>query len=187
MKQIIFCIGLVLSLMSCKSEDEKIREQNERDEEKREIEKKIIINTLTNKYKIKYQWDTLKYQYTIEYKKVIRSQFQLIDKFEIHDVFEKDSNTYISIITGGLFDYLLSGSSFYHPLFYFTLQVSNDMILPRSKLDDDLLLVVQVDKIKKEKLQLTTEEDEGYSQVQIVGSNTFIGYGKVIEIVTGGQ
>lgn len=137
--------------------------------------KEKIISELVSKYNIKYQWDTLDYNYSIDYKPVIESKYQLIDRIEINDVFEKDSIYFISVNIS------------YYPSFYFTFPISQDQFEQIYNVADntDLIFVVNITEIRKIQFTLNGKiEDTEYASVNLERSDDFIGKGRIIEIIT---
>lgn len=205
MKNIVLLTVLTTMLFSCTSQEEKNKQQAEKykqqeDQQKQqqENEKKKIISNLVAKYNILYKWDTLHYRYSINYKPVIESRYQLIDHIEIIDIYEKDSSQYVSLRTGSYpssfgeiqfldlrfhdtFD-LLGG----YRSFYFNLLISKEQISKMTRSDGDLILIVSVsDIIKNKKLSLTGKmDDANYSLINLETTPEFIGNGKIIDIVS---
>lgn len=86
---------LILILFSCskKSEKEIMKERIENDKDARrtinEIENRETIKKIISTYNIESKWDTIKFDYTIDYKKILKQKYQLIEKYKIIDIYEK--------------------------------------------------------------------------------------------------
>jgi hypothetical protein len=155
--------------MSCNSDEKQNTEQFE-------TNKKKVIDSLVSKYNIIYSWDTLGFQiinnYSINYKPIIDSKYQLIDNIEISDIYEKGSVEYVSIKTG------------YYPSFYFDFPITKEQEKKLVQTDGDLIIVVSIAQLRKIKLSIEGEiEDEG-TTVNLANSNDFIGKGKIIDILS---
>lgn len=152
------------------TEEEQKTEQNEK-------EKKKIIDKLVSKYNITYKWDTLKYEFSINYKPVMNSRYQLIDDIYVIDIYEKDSNEYALIKTGRF-------PKFHTTLFnnfYFDLLITKEQEEFFDN-DNDIILVVNIAEIEKMKpsCQIKIEDREIHLDKYV----HFIGRGKTIDIVS---
>jgi hypothetical protein len=161
-------ILLTCALFSCMSNNKESEEVQRR--KIWESNKASVISKLITYYEIKYQWDTLSYKYSVSYKPVISSNYQLIDDFEINDIYEKDSSLFISISTN------------YYPTFYFDFSISEDQEKLFTNSDNDLIMVVNIEEIKKMKLVPEAEMSDDFPSIYFSSSNDFIGSGKLVKI-----
>lgn len=171
MKISFLLISTVFWATACNSRNEQeiAKEQHKKEYE---TEQKKVIDGLIAKYDIAYNWDTLDYDYSVNYKPVLNSQYQLIDDITINDIYEQDSLEYISIQTSS------------YPTYYFDFPISKEQKEIISKSDYDLIFVVSITKLHKIKLALAGEVmDSESTSINFENSNDFIGHGKIIEIV----
>jgi hypothetical protein len=176
MKIIFPLLIFVLIISACKSEKSKkkieAREFREQREKAEEQIKDIEINKLVSKYQIDYMWDTLSYRYSVKYKPVINSGFQLVDGFSVHDIFENDSILYASIKTGS------------YPSFYFEFPISREQQDKLLDNDHEILLVISVNSIQKIRFEMNAEsEDSESSYLNIDYSDDYFGKGKLVDVV----
>lgn len=186
MKKIISIIILLSILIACKpSKEKKTKDENNSKKLIRQQEMKKVVDSLVLKYDIKYIWDSLdwkQYHYTIDFKPVINSKYQLISKYSIDDFYEKDTSEYISIET-------------HRPEYYFDFPISKEqkkIILQTSDswgFKNNTILVVSINDIRKIKLEIKGEvegedEDDKSAIINLENSYSFIGKGKIIDIVT---
>lgn len=200
MRKIILCTLLPILLFSCTSFSE-LKER--RDAEQRDLDAKLaeikankyeteqLIYNLVKKYNIKYAWDTLFYDYTIDYAPVIQTQYQLIDNYRINDIYEKDGSQYISLKTG------------YSPRDYFYLEddlrhgITFDLMASKEQIDSitskygNLIFVVNItDIIKKQpslfkgECNIETVENMRLLDIALITMPEFIGNGKIIDIIS---
>jgi len=169
-KIVIFCF-IAVSFFSC------ILNNGDREKEKREQQKKEksrIIDGIVSKYSITYMWDTINYSFSADFRPVISSNYQLIDNNEITDIYERDSCMYVSI---------KAGSGFYNDYFFdFPISYAQENIL-KSK-DNNRVLVVSITDIRKIKFTLEGEYDEFGISINLENSSSFIGKGKLIDIIS---
>ena len=155
-----------------------LNRQQKKEKQKKENEeiKYKVISGLVSKYNIKYKLDTLyypEYQYTIDFKPVINSKFQLIDYFEIKDIYEKDSCEYISLSAG------------FFPSIYFDFLITIEQGEKLRNEDNKLLLVVSISNIKKINFSLEGQIENSVSAtVDLKNSDNFLGKGRIIEIIS---
>ena len=172
------------------------KEKNERELKikRKEIRDKIK-SQITEKYDIKYKWDTLEYIYSISYKPVIETKLQMIDEFRVHDIYMKavDSSYHIFLRT------------YSYPPFYFDLKTDlenlnkliGDFSQTRryesiySDLFDDIpdkILIVKISNIQKLKFEVSSDiESDDYgvsSEILIDESRCFYGKGKIVDIIS---
>ncbi|MFI5218953.1 MAG: hypothetical protein ACHQNT_05635 [Bacteroidia bacterium] len=173
MKSTILLCALTSLLFSCSS-----NEQSRIDDDKRSLEeiKTNAINELTSKYHIKYLLDTLSYsdfKYSIDFKPIIASKFQLIDRFILKDIYEKDSCAYVSIEAGTL------------PTLHFDFQISNEQVRKFKQKEENIILVVSMSSVSKIKFPFIGEIDEEGSMTINLDfiSFDFIAKGEIIDIV----
>lgn len=178
MKRVIFLLvtqtslSLVLIFYGCNStEDENKKNQKIETEIKLEKQRKNKIDKIVYKYDIKYLWDTLSYDFSINYYPILDTKLQLIDEFSIDDIFVKDTTTYVRI-------------SFYsNSLFNFTLKINRNNIDKLLNENDDIILIVNINEIEKMSFSArisSASPEEPY--IYIGSSNDFIGNGEIVEI-----
>ena len=188
MKNLIALLIIVLAFYSCNSEltDEQKAEQKEAQEQKAAeqylMKKNIFIHSLNLKYSIKYKWDSLGSFFDIDYMPVINSKYQLIGHFVLNNIYIKDCVEYISIRTG----YGKHHDSGYSPFFYFDFPITKEQETIFQQNNDqqnnDLILVVSIEKIRKLKFVIVGEENSEDPTAILENSKDFIGTGKIIEI-----
>ncbi|MEO7315889.1 MAG: hypothetical protein ABIW47_11925 [Ginsengibacter sp.] len=147
--------------------------------EQSEIKTKII-DSLSSKYGIFYRWDTLdgfknRNIYTIDFNKVIKSNYQIIEKFRITDIYDVDSVKHVSIVTG------IIGS------FYLDFVTSEYQRVQLAQKDKDFILVVSIPELKKIKYVIephTVGKENEFIDLNIHYSQKFIGKGKIIDIIS---
>lgn len=175
MKNVIFYIIVILTILSCGKKDK--TSDKERQEQLQKEQKERIIEQLADKYDVSFSWDTLYLTYSIEFYEKLKNSYQIIDNVDIDDIYIKDSTYYISVNTG------------IWPSYYFDLSISeteykkilntgNSEILP------DGIMVVNITDIRKFRLRIESyPEDEYTFDLEFDSSSDFIGSGKVVEIV----
>lgn len=178
MNKITFISFIILTLVACGRNDKAINNGKQKELQMQNKEK--IISELTDKYKIKFNWDSLNFKYSFQYDKIIESGYQLIDYIDITDIYYKDSISYVSFRTWSW------------PPFYFDVTVSQDMINKiiqyQSKNNSlegaDIVLVVKIAEIKKIKLKIDSySEDESDCNLELRASNGFIGKGEIVDLI----
>jgi len=170
MKNILLLAFLIIMVfVSCNADKKQSADQFKTDRKK-------IIDSLVSKYKITYNLDSLDVKlwdsYSINYKPMIESNYQLIDDITISDIYEKDSLEFVSIKTG------------YYPAFYFDFPISKEQEKILLRKDDDLIFVVSISQVRKIKLSIQGEVENDGVSVNIGSSTDFIGKGKIIDIVS---
>lgn len=158
-----------MSFLSCGLNNE-AREKEKREQQKKE--RLRIIDGIVSKYSINYMWDTIDYSFSIDFRPVISSKYQLIGDFEITDIYEKDSCEYVSLNTG------------YYSNCYFNFPISHEQENILKNEDDDRVLVVSITDIRKIKFTLEGECDEDGASVNLENSFSFSGNGKIIDIIS---
>ena len=154
--------------------EEKIYEQNKTNE----------ISHLVSKYNIKYNWDTLSYEFSLEYRPVINSGYQLATRVELLDVFEKDGVAYALMRIGR------------YQSFYIEFPISKEQ---EGKLLGNnnggscnclwssckCLLVVDITSVQKIKYELASVVRENGENASLVidDSEDFFGKGTIVDIV----
>lgn len=157
-----------------KIKEEKIYEQNKTNE----------INHIVSKYNIKYNWDTLSYEFSLEYRPVINSGYQLATWVELLDVFEKNGVAY-ALMRLGLFQ------SFY---IEFPLSKEQEGKLLGNNNGGSCnclwssckcLLVVDITSVQKIKYELASVVRENGENASLVidDSEDFFGKGTIVDIV----
>lgn len=139
--------------------------------ENQKVEKAALSKKLTSKYSIRYNWDTLSFDYSVEYKLILKSKNQLIGNIRINDIYEKDSIRYVSIVAGS------------YPSFYLDFPISLEQESKLLSDDKDLIFVVSISEIRKLRFSLNSEIEDGEpASVSLDNSDDFIGRGTIIEI-----
>lgn len=167
LQNIFLCITLLL-IFSCSSNEEA---EKTRLKKELELHENSLVNRLTNEYRTSYDWDTLNYDFSIEYTPVLETSSQLIKDIDIIDIFRKDSSEYVLLKTG------------YYRGFYFEFPISLEQ---RNKLleKNKLILVVGIEELRKLKFELTESYDETpFATINPDISLDFIGKGQIKKIV----
>ncbi len=173
MRNIFLFILLMSFLSGCISKEEKTIQLEEKHKQQQELERKIIISNLVAKYNIKYKWDTLSYNYSINYRSVIESKSQLIEFNDIIDIYTKDSCGYVSLKAG------------FYPSFYFNFPITKEQESELLNRHNELIFVVSVSEIRKVRFELEVEIGNGeLESLNLTNSPDFIGKGEIIEIVS---
>ncbi len=166
-------IGMVL--ISCTNNEKKAESKRI---EQINIHEKMVINNLKEKFGIIYQWDTLTFDYSVDYKPVIESNF-----FMINDIYEKNDELFLSVKTG-----------FYHS-FYFDFPITRDQELFFRKIEDrwsdSFFIVVSMHAVNKIRIKIESEADiqgdDNSSWVvswnKMDASEDFFGTGEIVEII----
>lgn len=162
----------ILIFCSCSSEKEKKEEAEKIVVAAKELQKAKIIGDLVSKYSIQYQMDTVNFQFSQDCKPVIMSQYQLIDEFEINDIYEKDSTEYIRI---RMDNYPYSQYKLY---FDFPISKYQETIIKDK--NNDNILVVSISEMKR----ISRGSDDIIPGVDTETSEDFSGKGKIVDIVT---
>ena len=166
---------LISILFACKPNEEKKIEDVDNSKELIKQEKKKVIDSLVKKYDIKYIWDSLRneqFKYTIDFKPVISSKYQLISEYTIADIYEKDSSEFIILNIDN------------DPTLYFNLPISREQKIKFKEADDDtvstgnLILIVSITDLKKRQLDINGKS------IILVSSDSFIGKGEIIDIIS---
>jgi hypothetical protein len=169
MKKIILMLLLSSILFSCNKKNNDIEVSRKLNELRKEKKEKLI-SELVSKYDINYMWDTLNYKFSIEYKPILESSYQLLDNFYINDIYEKDSTYFISIVSSNYISY------------YFTFPITKEQLNIFVSDVDEFVLVVSISEIRQ--IQFGLIEDSESAIVILNSTNDFIGKGKLIEIVS---
>ncbi len=149
-------------------------------EKKNEDLKAMSIANLASNYNVLYRWDTLDAHnrrdlFTINFNPIIKSSYQIVGKFKLTDVYEKDSIYYISIVTG------------VYRTFYFDLSIDAGQERLLTQKGKQYILLIKVDEIRKIKNVIEGNlEDEKTQDISLNlnYSTDFIGRGKIIKIVS---
>ncbi len=171
-----YSILICITIFSCgPSEAEKLAKL--RITENKEAKDQAIRN-LKNQYKIQYSWDTLSFEHSIDYQKIIDSKIQVIQNFEILDIFKQNDDINIKLKVG-------FGDDLYVILNCNQNQIDaikNDK--NKSFFNSNTILVVSVNEIKKMNFQVSTENyDEEYPSIELDEEAGFIAKGKLIEVI----
>lgn len=182
MKNTLIIISILI-LASCNS-------KNDKEQEKRRFEDLLvqrnnsIKDSVTAKYQIKYFIDTLDTDdfYTIDFKPILQTEFQLIKDFDIVDVIEKDSALLMNI-----------KRSYEDVYFNLTLsQTQYKFIRQLNKNNENFLFVINLYSAYKAKLKIDIEcesenEDGSCNEPNLVvippRLGSYFGNGKLIDIV----
>ena len=171
MKILSYLIITLCLFNSCSSENEKEKVTEELltkenvEQVKKAKEKQSIIDGLVSKYNIHYMLDSVRFVYSIDYKPVIESKYQLIAKYYMNDIFQKDSIYYISIWEGLIKE--------------LTLTINKEQVNLLLSKETNKLLVISLKEVKKPKYFV--DYDEVGSQENSI---YFHAKGDLIEIVT---
>lgn len=137
------------------------------------MQKEKIVSALVSEYAISYSWDTLSFNYSVEYQPIMKTKYQLIEDFEVSDLYFQDSTEYLSIHTG------------FFPTFYFDFPVTRIQAEKFINMDNDLILVVSISSIKKIKFDVKGENIDNESiTVNLEGSFDFTGKGILKDIIS---
>lgn len=176
MKNIILFTTIVFSLLSCNFNDKSDKEKAERQLKIENKEK--VISDLVKKYNIPICLDTLDIDYSIEFQEKYLDDFLLVDEIEIQDIFIRDSVFYASLKVN------------FYPIFNIDFVVSQSdykklLNLGSYESDMDAILVVKVSNLRKFRLKIESEVEEGeYEDCSIDFQNSwdYFGKGEIIEI-----
>lgn len=184
MKIFNYIIITLFFFISCNSENnkEKIEELKNKetlDVEAKEKQTQSIIDGLVSKYNIIYLLDTVKYGYSIDYKPIIETNYQLIKKFVIKDIFQKDSNYYITIQPlGGLIKDLIMPIKKEQLKLFIDGRRTNILIVSNN------ILVVSLKEVKKIDFSFKgVHQDQETADLGLENSLFFLSKGELIEIV----
>ena len=157
MRNIILLTVIASLLFGCISQEEKKKQEEEQHRRQKAAEREKVISNLVTKYNITFEWDTLRYNYSINYKPVIESKCQLIEDHEVIDIYTKDSCEFVSLKSG---DY---------PEFYFDFPITKEQesIFLNGH---HLLLIVSISQIRK--------------LGNFDPLTDFIGKGKIVDIIS---
>lgn len=170
MRNTILLIILTTLFFGCTSQKAKEIQEKARQKHHKEMEMKKIISDLITKYKIAYTWDGLDEEYSIAFKPVIESPYQLISDIEITDIYLKDSIEYVAIKVG------------FMPSFYFDFPITKEQEIKLLNTNSEFAFVVSIREIRKIRLEITGECDASVN-IENTSSN-FIGKGQLIEIAS---
>lgn len=152
MAKLLAICSILILLFSCENKEKK------KEQEASELVD-IEIKRLAEKYNAVHGWDTLDYNFTIQYQELFSdsNQFILLDKpIYITDI-KKENNKYF-----------ISGSSYLNHTFYFRLECSKSQV--NSLLKNDISYFSDIGLISKitsvEKLVITVGGEIEYHEVQ---------------------
>jgi hypothetical protein len=191
MRNFILLTVFTSILLGCTSQEvkkkqEELHEQklvDKKHEQKLVDKKKKVIANIKTKYNITFHWNDLSYPYSIDYKPVIETKYQLID-FEgpyisqLIDIYTKNGTEFVSLKIG-----IMSTFFFDFPI---TKEQEN-----KFRSGHELILIVSIDEIRKLRFELAGEIEDKDSEVASVALSysefglfpKFIGKGKIIDIV----
>ena len=112
MKNLIYVIFALLTLFACGRNDEK--SDRVKEIERLNSNKNNVKAELTKKYNIQYSFDTIDYDYSIQFTELLSSKYQLISDITVHDICLKNGVLILSIQTG------------FAPTYYFDLSISKE-------------------------------------------------------------
>lgn len=175
----LLMFALLFSACSPEQEEKTVGDELIEEQERKNYEQKKTneINKLVSKYNIKYNWDTLSYEFSLEYKPIVNSGYQLATDFWVQDIFEKDGAVYALIRIFGL-------TSLYVE-FPISKEQENKLISYHKGALNECLLVVNITYIQKIKCELAAvarENGESPSLI-IADSEDFFGKGTIVDIV----
>jgi len=172
MRRIILLTVLITILLGCTSQEERKYHEEKLHEQQQKIEREKIISGLVIKYNISYIWKSkydINEEYSIAFKSVIESHYQLISDIEIIDIYLKDSIEYVGIKVG------------FMPTIYFDFPITKEQEIKLLNRNSEFVFVVSIKEIRKIKFEITGEYD---ATVNLENSNDFIGKGQLIEIAS---
>jgi hypothetical protein len=158
------------------SSEKKIRERIEQNRQ----EKDNYLSNIVSQFGIKYCWDSIYFEHSIDYQPVLNTQYQLINDFSISDIYSKNGSTY-TFIKVGLFENI-----------FFELECTQQQIdLLRNKntysdnLQNETLLIVSVSEIKKMNFPVTIEyyDDDFNSSTESDEEEGFKANGRLVDLV----
>lgn len=204
MKRNITLLALLIFMLSCQKKEESNYEKKKKNQEYEQQEKDKLINEISQKYQASFLWDTIHYNYTINYESILLSKCQLIDKFGIEDISKSKSDDFyhLFLYTNS---YKKGSSDDIDISFYFDLSLTNDVYRQISKYikeeecyselerhekneAHDFVLVVKIDNIKKVKFSSVdkndSDDDNQTTYMTIDGYTDFIGKGEIIDVIS---
>lgn len=181
MKKYVFLF--ILIFISCQDKEENENNRLQQNQLK-------CIEKAEKFYKINYIIDKLdkkEFYYTIDFKPIINSRYQIIKDFELSDIFEKDSMYYVSLNTGR--------KRYFH--FDFELSYQQLMLLKDTdRYKPNCILIVDITEILKMKFSVISEIREiteisemadinglSISKSHLGSSVDYIGKGKIEKII----
>jgi hypothetical protein len=175
------CILLIMAIFSCESKEEELKlktaVKEKKEHEEINVKRNNIISGINAKYDIDYAWDTLikDYTFSIQFKKVLETQYQLIDEIVINDIYEVEGQYYMEIFVGSI------------AIHYFTLTLSTEQVeqvLKYVKQHEEISLVVSIKNIKRANFKTEISDSEDLEKSIVILNNAgFFGNGDLIEIV----
>lgn len=184
----IFTIYIFCFLFISCSQTSKETNHELTDFDKDSIKTQNAINTAKQKYPNITNWGEIKVKYSIGYDSFLNKN-QYIEDGHINDIYRKDSIEYVRIYSNAEHD------------FYIDLSITKEQekMLTANE-DDEFVYVVNIYAIKKAEasLEIETDEDESAetgtdddnttapietTNVDISGSDIFIGKGKLIDLI----
>jgi len=175
--RILQLVAIVFIMNSCDQERKPSMEVNTNTESVRK-DASAWINELKEIYPIDCILDTIEYEFSYQYDKVLHSQFVLIDYGELIDIFRDGDDWYVKMIV----------SSF--PSFYVKLH-----ILPNASKSLDQLInseiygrtivraICKLNTIRKFDAEVSATEDNESSLLYLRASDHFVVDGELVEIL----
>lgn len=183
MKNLLIIISFLMLLSSCHTNKDK-EQGKQRIQDSLEERNNAIADSITAKYQIKYFLDTLDTDdfFTIDFRPILQTKFQLIKDFEIVDIAEKDTQLLMTIKKN------------YRDV-YFNLSLDTNQYNTLRQLNlnnDDFLFVIKLHNAYKVKLKIDTEcesenEDGSCNEPNFVivqpRFSSYFGNGKLVDII----
>ena len=135
MKRLITLILIICIFFSCNTEKSK-EETEKKEQAMKEREKQTTIEGLVSKYDIRYNLDTVRLRFSIDYDHILESKYQLVNQFTVKDIFQKDSVFFAFIRIRGKMN------------FTFPITENQVKLITDENLDD--ILVIKIKEIKKD-------------------------------------
>lgn len=172
MKKSVIILVLVM-LFSCN--------QKEKQQEKSKQDRVVKVDKIKSKYGIKYSMtDLFDFKYTYQFNPVINENKQLLEYYNIQDIYSKGDQNFVKL-------------NFYK--YYFDLLVEDQSIL-KALLDDEAgkgihgsedFLIIKLDEIRKIDFLVDVYDDSYKNDViffmEVIENENFIGRGKIIQII----
>jgi hypothetical protein len=166
---IILSIVYILFFCGCSNEKENQLKEDQKKQKKQVEYRKKVIDKLSKKYNISFNLDTINYPYSINYKPIIESKYQLIENFYISDIYNKDKIDYVALTSG------------YYSSIYFNFPIEKNHLIKLLS-NNKCVLIVSITEIKKFQATFKTADNE---DVTInFDSEDFIGKGKIVDVIS---
>ncbi|WP_340114872.1 hypothetical protein [Maribellus mangrovi] len=171
--RIVFVILAILFVL-CSCDEKKSKEELVFEQQK--ARRESVKNDLTQKYNISYSWDTLRFNYSIQFQDIIDESNHLITYFDIVDIFKENNQNYLFI------------EAMIIPRTYLKLQISDKLFLNmKDKLNEARFhrgfIVVKIREIKKIIFESKVELEGDDIYLRHETTNDFIGSGEIVDMV----